>query len=95
MRRDPPPDLGPTAHEDDEGRGEYPANAMEQTDKNNFLQTSAPARQDRTDREPGPGQWLLESLRRRHEAAKRLPPLNHSGQRDPLSPRERTDGWLR
>ncbi len=37
------------------------------------------------------GALLLEQLRRRHEAAKRLSPLPHSGQRDPLSFRERSD----
>ncbi len=43
----------------------------------------------------GRGCELLESLRRRHESAKRLPPLPHSRHRDPLTPRERADGWER
>lgn len=43
----------------------------------------------------GRGSTLLAQLRRRHEAALRLPPLSHSGRRDPLSSRERVDGWTR
>jgi hypothetical protein len=48
---------------------------------------SAPARQ-------GPGAAMLAQLRRREDAARRLPPLL-SGRRDPLSARERADGWAR
>jgi hypothetical protein len=43
----------------------------------------------------GRGAELMAQLRRRHQAALRMSPLEHSGQRDPLSPRERTDGWPR
>jgi hypothetical protein len=41
------------------------------------------------------GAQLLDQLRRRHEAARRLPPLPHNRRRDPLTPRERADGWPR
>lgn len=95
MRGDRPPNLRPTGHEDAEGRGNLPANAQHIDDDNCYPDSNAPARQEPTDGESGRGQLLLESLRRRHEAAKRLPPLNHSGQRDPLSSRERADGWPR
>lgn len=37
----------------------------------------------------GRGADLLAQLRRRYEAAKRLPPMGHSGRRDPLPARER------
>jgi hypothetical protein len=43
----------------------------------------------------GRGATLLAQLRRRHDAARRLPPLPYSGRRDPLLPRERADGWAR
>jgi hypothetical protein len=49
-------------------------------------------------RQPRPtsrGQVLLDQLRRRYEAAKRLPPLEHSRRRDPYSARERADCWER
>lgn len=49
---------------------------------------SAPSRQGR-------GAALLAQLRRRNDAARRLPPSPYSGGRDPLSPRERVDGWPR
>jgi hypothetical protein len=66
------------------------------TQHDHQVDASAAARQELTDRDkPSRGQWMLESFRRRHQAAKRLPPLDHSGQRDPLSPRERADGWDR
>lgn len=48
---------------------------------------TAPARQHNR----GRGAELLSQLRRRAEAARRLPPLPHSGQRDPLRPAELTD----
>lgn len=41
------------------------------------------------------GTELLAQLRRRNDAARRLPPLPHSGRRDPLTPRERADCWER
>jgi hypothetical protein len=37
------------------------------------------------------GATLLIQLRRRYEAARRMPPLPHNGGRDPLTPRERAD----
>jgi hypothetical protein len=43
----------------------------------------------------GRGAELLAQLRRRHEASRRMAPLPHSGRRDPLTPRERADGWAR
>ena len=43
----------------------------------------------------GYGRELLAQLHRRHEAAKRLPPLAHSRRRDPLTARERADCWER
>lgn len=43
----------------------------------------------------GRGTELLKQLRRRHEAAKRMPPLEHSRRCDPLTARERVDGWPR
>ena len=43
----------------------------------------------------GRGATLLAQLRRRHEAALRLPPLPHNGRRDPLRSRERVDGRAR
>lgn len=53
-----------------------------------FADRNAPERHGR-------GETLLAQLRRRHDAARRLPPLPHSARRDPLSPRERADGWAR
>lgn len=44
---------------------------------------------------PGRGARLLQQLRRRNEAARRMPPLEHSRRRDPLTARERADGWPR
>jgi hypothetical protein len=38
------------------------------------------------------GAALLAQMRRRNEAARRLPPLEHSRRRDPLTPRERAGG---
>lgn len=43
----------------------------------------------------GSGAALLAQLRRRHDAARRLPPLERTGRRDPLTPRERADGRAR
>jgi len=40
---------------------------------------------------PSRGGELLAQLRRRHDAARRLPPLPNSGRRDPLTARERAD----
>ena len=40
---------------------------------------------------PGRGEQLLSDLRRRHEAARRLPPLEPSGRRDPLTDDGLTD----
>jgi hypothetical protein len=43
----------------------------------------------------GRGATLLTQLRRRHDAALRLPPLEHSRRRDALTQRERADGRAR
>jgi hypothetical protein len=40
-------------------------------------------------------QDYLSQIRRRNAAARRMPPLEHSGRRDPLTARERADGWQR
>lgn len=53
------------------------------------------AQDNGSERQQGPGAALLSQLRRRHDAARRLPPLERSGRRDPLSPRERADGLAR
>jgi hypothetical protein len=42
-------------------------------------------------RQPGYGKEFEARHRRRREAAKRLPPLPHSGRRDPLTYREVAD----
>lgn len=51
--------------------------------------------QDSVDERQGRGAALLAQMRRRNDAARRLPPSPYSGRRDPLSPRERVDGWPR
>lgn len=51
--------------------------------------------QDSGNARQGRGAALLAQMRRRNDAARRLPPLEQSGRRDPLTPRERVDGWPR
>ena len=43
---------------------------------------------------PSKGAEFLAQLRRRHDAARRMPPLDHSGRRDPARPHE-ICGWWR